>query len=76
MRLIIGLLLILAGIGVCILSISLLIAWWGICFGTVIIGIILLLFLPQILLLPLYLFPVGVGLIGLGIASIKGEPLE
>lgn len=40
------------GIGIVIFSISLGIAWLGFCFGTVIIGIALLLIAPHVLLFP------------------------
>lgn len=50
---ILGLLSIFFGLFIWALIISLLISWWTFCFGTVIIGILMLIFCPHFLLLPL-----------------------
>lgn len=52
MQKITGTLLILGGVGVGVLAISLGIAWLALCFGTVIVGIAILLLAPGILFLP------------------------
>jgi hypothetical protein len=54
------------GIALIILGICLEISWLGICFGSIILGIVLLLFAPEILLLPLVIS-------SLGVAIMKGE---
>ncbi|MDR2635394.1 MAG: hypothetical protein LBC08_01040 [Campylobacteraceae bacterium] len=54
------------GIALIIFGICLEISWLGICFGSIILGIVLLLFAPHVLLLPL-------AISGLGIEVIKGE---
>lgn len=65
-----GLALVIAGVSICALSISLLIAWLAVCFGTVIVGILLLFFAPRILLFPLALFIQGLTIAGTGIAML------
>ncbi|MDR1007291.1 MAG: hypothetical protein LBL65_01840 [Campylobacteraceae bacterium] len=55
-----------AGIVLVILGIWLEIVWLGICFGSIVLGIVLLLFAPEILLLPL-------AISSLGLDIIKGE---
>ena len=66
------------GIAVYIGAIILEIMWLALCFGSVILGIVLLLFAPGILLLPLsFGFVTGTTLISLGVASPEsngGQP--
>ncbi len=61
-------------VGACILAggFSIGIAWLGICFGTVIIGILVLVFCPTVLFLPFSVsFTFGVGLVTAGILCMK-----
>ena len=53
MRLVLGIFCILAGAAVWGLAISALVAWLAFCFGSVIVGLLLLLFMPYALLAPL-----------------------
>lgn len=46
------------------------IAWLGFCFGSVIIGVLLLIFAPQILLLPFFVAGHGISLIQNGTNNI------
>lgn len=55
------------GFGVIALGIFLEILWLGVCFGTVIVGIALLIFAPRILFLPFnFFFIIGLAMIGSG----------
>ncbi|MEZ9920675.1 hypothetical protein [Vibrio breoganii] len=63
------LLMTLAGLAAWAGIISLLIAWWAICFGTVIVGVAMLIFAPHLLLLPLMLSPFANLLLGLGVVG-------
>lgn len=58
------------GFAVIALGIFLEVLWLGVCFGTVIIGIILLLFAPRILFFPFNFFLV------IGLALISGESFQ
>ena len=73
MHIILGLLTLSAGIGVCILAGTLLVGWLAICFGTVILGLILLFFAPTILFLPAGLFMPGLALVATGVAMISSN---
>lgn len=66
-----GFFLVLLGLLIWGVTISLLISWWAICFGSIILGVILLIFAPQILLLPLAIGVPGTGFIALGMSKIK-----
>ncbi len=64
MRKIKGLFCILLGLAIWAFAITVLVAWIGFCFGTVIIGILLLIFVPHLLMAPLYLIhPPGTALL-------------
>lgn len=63
-----------AGIAVFIGAIAAQIAWLGICFGTVIIGILLLFLAPMILLFPVNIgFVTGIAIWGAGMAMITSD---
>jgi hypothetical protein len=68
-----GIFLVLVGLAIWGVTISLLLSWWAICFGSVILGVILLIFAPHILLFPLAIGVPGTGFIGLGIAKIMTD---
>ncbi|WP_458730051.1 hypothetical protein [Pseudomonas brenneri] len=73
-RKIIGLFFLLAGLAVFAGAIAVEIAWLGICFGTVIIGLLLLFMAPTILLLPVNLgFVTGMAIWGAGMAMITSD---
>ncbi len=58
---------IIAGVALMIVAVIALVAWLAACFGTVIVGIALLLFAPRILLLPLSLIRTpAIALIAIG----------
>ncbi|EOZ5445192.1 MULTISPECIES: hypothetical protein [Vibrio] len=61
MSYIIAIFMILAGLGMWGVIISLLLSWWALCFGTVIIGLVMLFLAPHLLLLPLLLSPIANG---------------
>ena len=56
---------VLIGSGIIIGTIALEIVWLGLCFGTVIVGVVLLIFAPEILVMP---FTIGMAL---GLALIN-----
>lgn len=68
-----GTFLVMLGLAIWILTISALISWWAICFGSVIIGVILLIFAPHILLAPLVIGVPGTGFTALGIGKLAGK---
>lgn len=68
-----GLLFCLIGIGALILCGVCFAAWWGICWGSVILGIVLLLFAPQVLFLPLPIGIFGLSMIGVGMEEFTGN---
>jgi hypothetical protein len=74
MRFISGLLYIAAGIGIWILAITALIAWLTFCFGSIIIGILLLFFMPYALLAPLAIGGPGTAFLLLGMDKIANRP--
>ncbi|WP_287125540.1 hypothetical protein [Desulfobacter sp.] len=66
----------LVGVVILIVGWSLGFAWLGICFGTVIIGILMLIFCPTILFLPFSLFTTpGLSLIALGLAGMFAKDI-
>ena len=70
----VGLLFLLCGIAVFVGAIAAEIAWLGFCFGTVIIGILLLFLAPTVLLLPVNVgFVTGMAIWGAGIVLISGD---
>jgi hypothetical protein len=65
---------IIAGVALMIVAVIALIAWLAACFGTVIVGIALLLLAPRILLLPLSLIGTpAMALIAIGMEELAGE---
>ena len=68
-----GTFLVIFGVAIWVLTISALISWWAICFGSVIIGVVLLIFAPHILLAPLVIGVPGTGFIALGIGRLAGK---
>lgn len=67
-----GLLLILSGVLLMIGAVAAQIAWLGLCFGTVIIGILMLFFAPFLLFAPFtFLFGTGTALLGSGFVMIS-----
>jgi hypothetical protein len=68
-----GLLQCVLGLGLLILCVSAFAAWWGLCFGSVIIGVVLLLCAPHILLLPWPIGAFGLSFLGSGIDAIKNR---
>lgn len=67
-----GLLLCALGVGALLLCGLAFVAWWGLCFGSVILGIILLLFAPHILFLPLPLGIFGIAIFSTGLEAMQG----
>jgi len=61
---------ILAGLALWALTISLEISWLAFCFGTVIIGVLLLFFAPYVLLFPLAIAVPANGLLFCGLARL------
>jgi hypothetical protein len=68
-----GFIWVIIGVAIWVLTISVLISWWAICFGSVILGVILLIFAPHILLAPLIIGVPGTGFIALGIGKLTGK---
>ncbi len=69
-----GLLFLLTGIGVFVGTIAAEIAWLGFCFGTIIIGVLLLFFAPAILFFPAQIgFVTGMAIWTGGLALITTE---
>ena len=73
MRTIVGVFQILAGIAIYGLGIAALVSWLVFCFGTVIIGVALLIFVPWVLLAPLAICTPGTALIMLGIDKLANN---
>ncbi len=74
-RKLVGLLFLLCSLGVFVGTIAAQLAWLGVCFGTVIIGVLLLFLAPPILLLPANIgFVTGAAIWVSGMAMISGEP--
>ncbi len=76
MRFLIGLSCIIAGMAIWALAITVVAAWWAFCFGTVIVGVLLLFFMPYVLVAPLVISRPGTFLIYHGLAIIYGRELE
>ncbi len=72
MGILIGLGYIVAGLAVYAVAITAVIAWWAFCFGTVIVGILLLIFMPYVLGAPFAIFLPGTALIYIGWATMNG----
>ena len=73
MRFLSGIACIAVGLGIWAISITVLIAWLAFCFGTVIIGILLLIFMPYVLLAPLAIGVPGTALLFLGMDKIANK---
>lgn len=71
-----GLVLCAMGIGLIILCVMAYIAWWGLCFGSVLLGIVLLIFAPQILFLPNLIGVPGITLFFAGLELMFGNHKE
>jgi len=73
MRALIGLLSLVGGVFIWCLAISVLVSWLVFCFGSVIVGILLLIFAPYILLAPLAIGTPGTALFVYGIDCISNK---
>lgn len=73
MRIIVGLLSFIAGFAVWGLAITALLSWLAFCFGSVVIGILLLIFAPYILLAPLAISTPGTALFVYGMDCIANK---
>lgn len=73
MRALIGLLCLVGGVFIWGLAISALVAWLVFCFGSVIIGILLLIFAPYVLLAPLAIGTPGTALLVYGMVCIANK---
>ena len=67
-----GLLLCALGIGMLFLCGLAFVAWWGLCFGSIVLGIVLLLFAPHVLFLPLPLGIFGIAIFSTGLEAMQG----
>lgn len=69
---ILGLIFVLVGVAMMIGAVVAEIAWLGVCFGTVIIGIVMLFFAPLLLFAPFtFLFVTGTALWGSGLTMLS-----
>lgn len=68
-----GAFLVALGVAIWILTISVLLSWWAVCFGSVVLGVVLLIFAPHILLAPLIIGVPGTGFIALGVGRLAGK---
>ncbi len=73
MRIIIGIISLVAGLSIWGIAITALLSWLAFCFGSVIIGILLLIFAPYILLAPLAIATPGTALFVYGIDKIANK---
>jgi len=73
MRFIVGILSLIAGFGVWGVAVTALIAWLAFCFGSVIVGVLLLIFCPYILLAPLVIGNPGTALVVYGMDKIANK---
>ncbi len=73
MRVIVGVLSFIAGFAIWGLAITALISWLAFCFGSVIIGVLLLIFAPYILLVPLAIGTPGTALFIYGMDKIANK---
>ena len=73
MRLISGVVFVLAGLCLWGVAITALLSWLAFCFGTVIIGILLLIFAPYVLLFPMIIATPGTALILLGVDRVVNK---
>ena len=67
-----GLVLCALGIGMLFLCGLAFVAWWGLCFGSIVLGIVLLLFAPHVLFLPLPLGIFGIAIFSAGLEAMQG----
>lgn len=69
-----GLVVLLCGVGVIVGAVAVEIAWLGLCFGTVIVGIVLLIFAADLLFLPIaFGFATGVAICAAGLALLDDD---
>lgn len=73
MKILIGLLSVLGGLTIWGFAISLLISWLAFCFGSIIIGILLLVFAPYVLIAPLAIGTPGTALFIYGITCFADK---
>ena len=73
MNILIGIISMAAGFALWAVAISVTASWWAFCFGSVIVGIVLLLFNPLILLAPLAITEPGNTLLVFGFYKIFNE---
>ena len=73
MRIIIGILSLIGGVIIWGVAISLLVSWLVFCFGSVIVGVLLLFFAPYILLAPLAIGTPGTALFVYGMDCIANK---
>ena len=69
-----GLIFIISGILMMIAAVAAEVAWLGLCFGTVIIGVLMFFFAPLLLFMPFtFLFATGTALWGSGLVMISDD---
>ncbi len=73
-RILLGLAFSAIALGIYSLAIATFIVWWTLCFGTVVFGVLLLVFAPNILLLPAMLLVPGHGCLALAWRQFTGGP--
>lgn len=73
MRILIGILSVLGGLTIWGFAISILISWLAFCFGSIIIGILLLIFAPYVLIAPLAISTPGTALFVYGITCFADK---
>ena len=71
-----GVTLLAVGAGLIILCGMAFAAWWGLCFGSVVLGIAIIILAPHLLMLPLPIGIAGVGFFGLGVACFGESELS
>ena len=68
-----GITLLAVGAGLIVLCGVAFAAWWGLCFGSVVLGIAIIILAPHLLMLPLPIGIAGVGFFALGLACNSNE---
>ena len=76
MRIIVGVLSFILGFVIWGIAITALISWWAFCFGSVIIGVLLLIFAPYILLAPLAISTPATALFIYGMDKIANKKVD
>ena len=64
---------IIGGASIWVLGIIVWISWLAFCFGTVVVGVVLMIVAPPVLFLPSLIFPPGTALFIKGMDIMKGE---